>query len=332
MTMTASSVGRLSAEPASAGPPTSAQPVVDEIAAAAEAQAEAEHRFRALAECAPVGIVLSEAGLRLGFVNDRFVELTGFDRDHLDGNAWLDVVHTEDLPDLQDALSQVLSGSSSELTVRLMPCNGSSRLMLFKFAPVITPRRAAGFIGIVEDITARRAWENQLTYQATHDPLTGLANRRKLVETLADLLDGGRSVDRQFAVLFCDLDGFKQVNDTMGHDVGDAVLIEVGRRLSATSREHDLVCRVAGDEFVVILQRIRDKGQGLAAARRYLDGLTVPVDLAGHSIPISASVGLALPRSGDTPASLLRAADQGMYLAKTTCKGTLQVSPDDTRP
>jgi diguanylate cyclase (GGDEF)-like protein/PAS domain S-box-containing protein len=319
--------------PASSTAPVAADQVgADEIAAAAEAQAEAEHRFRALAECAPVGIVLSEAGLRLGFVNDRFVELTGFDRDRLGGNAWLDVVHPDDLPGLQDALSQVLAGSSSELTVRLMPSNGTSRLMLFKFAPVITARRAAGFIGIVEDITARRAWENQLTYQATHDPLTGLANRRKLVETLGDLLEGGRSADRQFAVLFCDLDGFKQVNDTLGHDVGDAVLIEVGRRLAATSRENDLVCRVAGDEFVVILQRIRDKGHGLAAARRYLDSLTVPVDLAGRSIPISASVGLALPRSDDTPASLLRAADQGMYLAKTTCKGSLQVSPDDTRP
>ena len=304
----------------------------DAIASAVEAQAEAEHRFRALAECAPVGIVLSEAGLRLGFVNDRFVELTGFDRNQLDGNAWLDVVHPDDLPGLQEALSQVLSGSSSELTVRLLASAGGFRLLLFKFAPVITPRRAAGFIGIVEDITARRAWENQLTYQATHDALTGLANRRKLIDTLADLLDGGRSGDRQFAVLFCDLDGFKQVNDTLGHDIGDAVLIEVGRRLAAISREHDLVCRVAGDEFVVILQRIRDEHQGKAAARRYLDSLTAPVDLVGRSIPVSASVGLALPRPGDTPASLLRAADQGMYLAKTTCKGTMQLGPGVEAP
>jgi len=309
-----------------------AQVADDEVTAAAEAQAEAEHRFRALAECAPVGIVLSEAGLRLGFVNDTFVELTGFDRDRLDGTAWLDVVHHDDLPDLQQALSQVLAGASSELTVRLMVTDGSPRLMQFKFAPVITARRAAGFIGIVEDITARRAWENQLTYQATHDALTGLANRRKLIETLTDLLEGGgRNADRDFAVLFCDLDGFKQVNDTLGHDIGDAVLIEVGRRLTAASREHDLVCRVAGDEFVVILQRIRGQAQGQAAAARYLESLNVTVDIAGRVIPVSASVGLALPKAGDTAASLLRAADEGMYLAKTTHKGTLRVSPEAGR-
>jgi diguanylate cyclase (GGDEF)-like protein len=196
---------------------------------------------------------------------------------------------------------------------------------------VTTPRRAAGFIATVEDITARRAWEAQLAYQASHDPLTGLANRRVLLDRLADLLGGYRGQDRQFAVLFADLDGFKQVNDTLGHHAGDLVLIEVGRRLGAMAREHDLVARIAGDEFVIVLQQVRDGDEAEAAAGRYLTGLCAPVRIGAQDLPISASIGVALPGDGDTPESLLRAADRSMYHAKHTGPGRhhLNTSRDD---
>jgi diguanylate cyclase (GGDEF)-like protein len=190
----------------------------------------------------------------------------------------------------------------------------------FRLAPVTTPRRAAGFIATVEDITVRRAWEAQLTYQASHDPLTGLANRRALLDTLSDLLAGSRDVDRQFALLFCDLNGFKRINDTLGHHAGDLVLVEVGRRLCVLAREHDLVSRIAGDEFVVLLQRIRDRSEAEAAAARYLSGLVSPVRVGGVDLPISASIGVALPDEADTPESLLRAADYAMYEAKNASR------------
>lgn len=281
-----------------------------------QAHRESEHRFRALAEHAPVGIVLSEVGLRLGFVNNRFAELTGLDASQLVGNRWLDVVNPEDLPGLMETLQLVLCGASADRTVRILSVGNTPRWCQFRLAPVTTPRRAAGFIATVEDITARRVWEAQLAYQASHDPLTGLANRRSLLDTLSDLLEGGREQDRQFAILFVDLDGFKQVNDTFGHHAGDLVLVEVGRRLCGIAREHDLVARIAGDEFVIVLRNVRDGREAEAAAARYLTGLTSPIRIGDQELPVSASLGVALRQPGDTPQSLLRGADQAMYRAK----------------
>jgi diguanylate cyclase (GGDEF)-like protein/PAS domain S-box-containing protein len=305
-------------------------PVTDAEAAAELARVESEHRFRALADHAPVGIVVSEAGLRLGFVNDRFAELAGVDGTRLLGNRWLDVIHPKDLPNLHESLREVLSGTSAECTVRLLTIGQDPRWVQFRFAAVTTPRRAAGFIGTAEDITTRRAWEAQLAYQASHDPLTGLANRRRLIETLSDLLDSRRTRDRDFALLFCDLDGFKQVNDTLGHDTGDRVLIEVGRRLSTSARDHDLVARIAGDEFVIVLGQIRDAGQAQAAAGRYLAVMSTPVHVGGRTIAVAASIGVALPEPHDTADSLLRAADQGMYQAKAAGAGGYRLTPPRT--
>jgi diguanylate cyclase (GGDEF)-like protein/PAS domain S-box-containing protein len=288
---------------------------------AEQAGHESEHRFHALAEHAPVGIVLSEVGVRLGFVNDRFAELTGMGASDFLGSRWLDVIHPEDLPTLLDTLYTVLEGATAEQTVRIQSVADTPRWCHFRLAPVTSSRRAAGFIATVEDITARRAWEAQLAYQASHDPLTGLANRRTLLDTLSDLLDGGREQDRQFAVLFADLDGFKQVNDTLGHHAGDLVLVEIGRCLRAMARENDQVARIAGDEFVIILRQVRDGHEAEAAAARYLAGLTTPIRIGKQDLPVSASIGVALPLDGDTPESLLRAADRSMYQAKNSGPG-----------
>jgi diguanylate cyclase (GGDEF)-like protein/PAS domain S-box-containing protein len=307
-------------------------PVTDGEQAVQEARLESEHRVRALAEHAPVGIVLSEVGVRLGFVNDRFAELAGLEAARLLGSGWLDVIHPEDLPALREALDAVLSGTSCEQTVRVLTVGDAPRWAQFRLAPVSTPRRAAGFIATVEDITARRAWEAQLAYQASHDALTGLSNRRRLVETLAHLLDSRRTRDHQFAVLFCDLDRFKAVNDTLGHHVGDLVLVEVGRRLTGIAREHDIVARIAGDEFVVVLHKIRDSREAEAAATRYLAALTAPLHLSGQDLQLSASIGVALPAPADTPESLLRAADRGMYQAKTAGPGNYRLATPPADP
>ncbi len=301
----------------------------------AEAEREWEHRFRSLAEHAPVGIVLSDAGVRLGYVNDRFAEIAGLPRASLLGTRWLDTIHPEDLPALLETIDEVLSGAPSDITVRLLSVTDSQRWVQLRLSPVTTPRRAAGFIGTIEDITARRAWESQLAYQAGHDSLTGLANRRRFVEALTQLLISRRVRDRDVAVLFCDLDGFKQVNDTLGHDAGDRVLIEVGQRLSTTARDHDLVARIAGDEFVVLIREIGGVEDAEAAAGRQIEALTAPIRVAGTSVTVSASIGVALARDYDDATSLLKAADRGMYEAKRTGCGMYRVTPTsdlDTGP
>ncbi|SOD71407.1 PAS domain S-box-containing protein/diguanylate cyclase (GGDEF)-like protein [Jatrophihabitans sp. GAS493] len=298
--------------------------VSDEVRVAEEAQRESEHRFRALAEYAPVGILASEAGVRVGYVNARFAEITGRERPALLGTRWLNTIHPEDLPGLLESLDEVMAGKPIEATVRIVSASDSQRWAQFRLSPVTTPRRAGGFIGTVEDITARRAWETQLAYQAGHDALTGLANRRNLMETLSELLTSRRTRDHKLAILFCDLDGFKRINDTLGHDAGDRVLIEVAQRLSATARDHDLVARIAGDEFVVVIREIHDIADAEAAAGRQLAALVPAFHVAGQSVRISASIGLALAEDYDDPTSLLRAADRGMYIAKGTGQGTFQ--------
>jgi diguanylate cyclase (GGDEF)-like protein len=118
------------------------------------------------------------------------------------------------------------------------------------------------------------------------------------------------------ALLFFDLNGFKQINDTLGHDAGDRLLIEVARRLSAAARDEDLVARIAGDEFVVVLANAPGAAAAEAAANRLLAALTQDVQLATNRVRVGASVGVALAADHDNAADLLRCADQGMYQAK----------------
>lgn len=291
--------------------------VEDGDAERAAALRAAEARFAALAESAPIGIFLSESGMRLGYVNDQFVELCGLPQFQLLGTEWLNAIAPQDVAALCAAVEEVLRGEPRDLNVRLNSAEEIPQWVHLRLAPITTATRGAGFIGTAEDVTQRRAWEDKITYQAQHDPLTGLVNRRRLIELLQDLLIGRRSRDRHFAVMFIDLDGFKSINDTHGHEVGDRVLVEVARRMRRVAREFDLVSRVAGDEFVVVLRNVVDPAEAEAAARRQLHALATPIRIGDHDQLVSASIGVAIPGPDETVESLLRAADKVMYAAKS---------------
>lgn len=293
-------------------------PLTDAQADQAAALREAEHRFRALAESAPVGIFVSEAGLRLGYVNERFCELAARAPHQVLGTEWLDTLVAEDLPTLYTAVESVLTGTPQELNLRMIGSGETPRWIHLRLAPTTTPARAAGFIGTAEDVTERRAWEEAITYQAQHDPLTGLVNRRRLIELLVETLESRRSFDRHFAVVFLDLDGFKQINDTHGHEAGDRVLVEVARRMRGVAREYDIVARISGDEFVLVLRNVPGPMDAEAAARRQLEALQAPIRIGSAEVCLSASIGVVLPSGEDTPETLLKAADALMYQAKAS--------------
>jgi diguanylate cyclase (GGDEF)-like protein len=167
---------------------------------------------------------------------------------------------------------------------------------------------------------ALRESEEQLRHLAFHDPLTGLANRMLFYDRLDHALATHGRKRRTFAVLFIDLDGFKEINDRLGHDAGDTVLRAVAERLRAGLRTTDTVARFGGDEFAIILEDLSSAEDARPTAQRVIDSLREPVDVDGGPARVSASVGVAVNAPGATAADILREADTAMYTAKTAGK------------
>ena len=278
-----------------------------------------EEQFRVLAEQAPIGIFRSDVGLRLGYANTRCLEILGINKAGIHGSRWLDTLAPADRARVVAALEGVLEGSEAEVDqVKVERPDGSARWVSIRVAPVLSSHRAGGFVGSVEDVTERRLLEQALSHDATHDRLTGLPNRSLLWEALRDQL---ARPEPAVAVLFVDLDDFKFVNDSFGHETGDELLLAVADRLTDAVRPHDLVTRFGGDEFVVVCADVRDATQAERIARRLVDALTPAFTIAGREVSVSASMGLVLSTDpGLDPETVLRDADTALYQAKASGK------------
>ena len=172
------------------------------------------------------------------------------------------------------------------------------------------------FTLIARDATLRKLYEDQLEHQATHDPLTGLANRTLFDELLVRAAYRADRSGRPVAVLYLDLDGFKDVNDVFGHPSGDRVLSETSRRLEAVVRPGDMVARMGGDEFVVLCEHLSEPSDAEKIATRIVQAVGKPIPLATGVATVTASVGIALGEPGETAASLIGRADEAMYRMK----------------
>jgi diguanylate cyclase (GGDEF)-like protein/PAS domain S-box-containing protein len=179
-----------------------------------------------------------------------------------------------------------------------------------------------------EEVLRRRDAEEDLRYMATHDALTGLPNRVRLIEELSVEKDRAMKETTSFAVMFIDLDGFKAVNDSLGHEAGDKLLRQVSERLASSIRKNDLAARIGGDEFVVALLDLGDRGIIEKLARKILDALAEPFDLGnGDEVNIGGSIGIAIfPGHGETTETLLKNADAAMYNVKATGKNNIAFS------
>ena len=176
-----------------------------------------------------------------------------------------------------------------------------------------------GTFGITRDVTAQIKAENALAYQVLHDPVTGLVNRFALMDRLAQALVAMERLPGRLAVLFADLDHFKEVNDSFGHDAGDQVLAEVGRRLLRFSRHADTVARLGGDEFVVLCASLRDDDDVPLIADRIVEGVRTSYVEDGHELSVTCSVGIAITSDPHAePEQLIRDADEAMYEAKAS--------------
>ena len=179
--------------------------------------------------------------------------------------------------------------------------------------------RPESLLLVSSDLTERRQVQQDLEYDASHDPLTGLGNRTLFLSCL-DRRGGRASREKgPFAVLYLDLDRFKNVNDSFGHGAGDELLLEVGRRLATTLRQGDVIARLGGDEFTVLLPDLDNPTCAVDCAHRLLDAVAEPMEVAGHRLIITGSVGVAIATDEDhDPAELLHRADAAMYQAKET--------------
>jgi diguanylate cyclase (GGDEF)-like protein/PAS domain S-box-containing protein len=180
----------------------------------------------------------------------------------------------------------------------------------------------------IEDITMLRTIQANFAHAATHDRLTGLANRALVLDRLAAALSGSRQGDGRVAVLYCDLDHFKEVNDTLGHAAGDQLLVEVGRRLQRAAREQDTVGRLGGDEFVMISRQVRTSAEAARLAVRVMRAVQQPVNLCGQPALPSLSMGVALAMPQDSSDFVLATADRAMYEAKAAGRGRWHLAPD----
>jgi diguanylate cyclase (GGDEF)-like protein/PAS domain S-box-containing protein len=182
-----------------------------------------------------------------------------------------------------------------------------------------------GYRGIGTDITERKQAEQRIEYLATHDELTGLPNRVMFGQLLKLAIESARRHGRKFAVLFIDLDGFKTVNDRLGHEAGDALLKRISARLTDCLRASDVVARQGGDEFVVLVQEVTDTGEVAAVARKILSGVIEPASLGGQDCGVTASVGISMyPADAHDENTLMNSADIAMYLAKERGKNNFQ--------
>jgi len=287
-----------------------------------------ERRFSALTERSPVPTLLSEQGMRLAHVNDAFCTLVGRRAEQLLGTGWIASIHEGDLDGVVERVSAALDGDEVEIQARLVRGDGTVRTTVIRFAHLFTPGVGAGFVGTIEDITDRLAFEAKLAHQAHHDPLTGLPNRALLAQYVAERFHLGVG---GLACLFLDLDNFKVVNDSLGHTAGDELLVEVASRLRATVRPGDLVARFGGDEFVVVCESV-DEEAVVALAGRVSEALAQPMRLGGVDIRPYASVGVTVQTAEHAAADeLIRDCDIAMYQAKAGGKGRITVLDQQAR-
>jgi diguanylate cyclase (GGDEF)-like protein/PAS domain S-box-containing protein len=262
--------------------------------------------------------------------SDRFKEMSGLTHVSILKFAnFLDFVHSEQRQDLEHALNQHLHGETTRFKYDFQMKQPDETYKWFSmrgmaaFNEFQKPIRIAGSL---TDITMQKSYEQELWHTAYHDALTGLANRSLFVEKLRQLLQQAIPLKTAPAILFLDLDRFKLINDSLGHDIGDKLLIGVARRLKRCLRSKDVAARLGGDEFTVILQEAQTPEDVKKVAERILSEFARPFNLDGHEVFVTASIGIAyLDNETKKIDTFLRNADLAMYRAKTRGRACYEV-------
>ena len=290
-----------------------------------EALSRSEERHRLLADHASDVIWTMDLQGRFTYVSPSVEKLRGYTVDEVMRQSLDEVLTPESAPIAVDGLSRAIAAVQAGLPVPdfraelEQPCKDGSTVWTEVTVTGIRNESGVfvGLLGVTRNISERKQAEAKMLHMARHDPLTGLPNRALLADRLQQAMAAARRDGQVLALMFIDLDKFKPINDSLGHAVGDVLLVEVARRVRNCVRESDTVARIGGDEFVVLLRAVDSESGALAVADKIRVALGQPVCVGEHRLGVSASIGVAMfPAHGEDDLALTQHADIAMYEAK----------------
>ncbi len=277
-----------------------------------------EEKLRSLYDLSPLGIALSDSDGRFLQTNYAMEVITGYSRQELAGMNWWDWAADHGNEDQRQRVQSLMqSGRFGPLEKELTRQDGSKVPVQVTGIMVTASDGTRLMWSMIEDIAARKRAEQRISFLAYHDPLTGLDNRLGLRTRLAEALTAAGAGRSRVAVMMIDIDRFKTINDTLGHDAGDRVIVELSRKIRAAVREADIVARIGGDEFVVALTQLRSETPVESVARKVFDQLRGRFEVDGSTVHVTVTAGVSVfPGDGTDGQTLMKKADIALYAAK----------------
>ena len=289
---------------------------------------KSENKFRSLSENSPIGIYVKSFPNGYSYSNKKWQEITGYNP-KTSNKSFFDIIDPRDQQYYQQKINSAFKNQTHEvIEYRIKhPKSGQTKILMEYLSPtheIIQNSSITGVVGSVLDVSELKETQQRLEHLAFHDPLTDLPNRRFFKDHLTSRIATTAKEHKHLSLLMIDLDNFKQINDTMGHDSGDLLLQIVGGRLRAQIFQEDVIARIGGDEFIILLEHNNSTLTTDRVGQRILSAITKPLTLNAQLIEISCSIGVArYPDDADNVSDLLRHADAALYQAKAKGKNRI---------
>ena len=286
-----------------------------------------EGRFQALTESAMDIVTVLDQNAIVIYQSPSVKRLLGYESADMVGRCQYDLVHRDDVGRMRVAFEELVSGAKTTRPIefRVLAVDGTWRSMESIGTNCLDVAAVNGVVVNTRDVSERRVIQEHIQHLAFHDALTGLPNRSLMQDRISQAVTRAERSNHQFAVMFIDIDNFKNINDTLGHDAGDELLCEVARRLSHAVRARDTIARQGGDEFIALLDQLEGQKGATRVAQKVLDALRLAFVVNGADQHVSGSIGVAVfPDDGRDAATLLKNADTAMFHSKALGKNTYQ--------